>query len=51
MLPEIAPDIVIRARAGDGKARERIYQELAGPVHTLIRRLVVRPAVAEGITT
>lgn len=44
---EIAPDIVIRARAGDGKARERIYHELSGPVYTLIRRLVVRPAVAE----
>jgi RNA polymerase sigma-70 factor, ECF subfamily len=44
---EIAPDIVIRARAGDRKARECIYHQLADPVYTLIRRLVARPAVAE----
>jgi RNA polymerase sigma-70 factor (ECF subfamily) len=44
---EIPADVLIRARAGDGKARESIYRELSGPVYTLIRRLVARPAVAE----
>jgi RNA polymerase sigma factor (sigma-70 family) len=44
---EIAPAILERARAGDVLAHEHIYKELAKPVYTLIRRLVVRPAIAE----
>ncbi len=44
---EIAPDILIRARAGDDAARSCIYRDLSGPVYGLLRRLVVRPAIAE----
>jgi RNA polymerase sigma factor (sigma-70 family) len=44
---EIPADILIRARSGDAAAREHIYRELSGPVHNLIRRLVLRPAIAE----
>jgi len=44
---EIPADVLIRARAGDGNAQERIYRDLSGPVYTLLRRLVVRPAIAE----
>ncbi|HEV7985937.1 MAG TPA: sigma-70 family RNA polymerase sigma factor [Steroidobacteraceae bacterium] len=35
------------ARAGDSAARAQIFMALSKPVYTLIRRLVVRPAVAE----
>jgi len=35
------------ARSGDGAARAQIYVTLSKPVYTLIRRLVVQPAVAE----
>ena len=44
---EIAADILERARLGDVIAHEHIYKVLAKPVYTLIRRLVVRPAIAE----
>lgn len=36
-----------RARAGDAVAQRSIYSALAQPVYTLLRRLVLRPAVAE----
>jgi RNA polymerase sigma factor (sigma-70 family) len=44
---EIPPDILDRARLGDVVAHEHIYKVLAKPLYTLIRRLVVRPAIAE----
>ena len=43
----IDPALIARARRGDHAAYHDIYQCLAKPVYTLIRRLVVRPAVAE----
>jgi RNA polymerase sigma factor (sigma-70 family) len=46
---EIPADIVLRARQGDREAHERIYRQLSKPVYTLIRRLVVRPAVAQDL--
>jgi RNA polymerase sigma factor (sigma-70 family) len=45
----IQADIVLRARGGDRDAQERIYRQLSKPVYTLIRRLVVRPAVAQDL--
>ena len=44
---EISAEILNRARAGDIDAHEYIYRALSKPVYTLIRRLVIRPAVAE----
>jgi RNA polymerase sigma factor (sigma-70 family) len=44
---EIPADILDRARTGDPAAHEHIYKVLSRPVYTLIRRLVVRPAIAE----
>jgi len=46
---EIPADVLLRARTGDRDAHERIYRELCKPVYTLIRRLVVRPAVAQDL--
>jgi RNA polymerase sigma-70 factor (ECF subfamily) len=46
---EIQADLVLRARCGDRDAHERIYRQLSKPVYTLIRRLVVRPAVAQDL--
>jgi RNA polymerase sigma factor (sigma-70 family) len=44
---EIAADILERARSGDVGAHDHLYRVLSKPVYTLIRRLVVRPAIAE----
>ncbi len=44
---QIDPALIERARAGQREAYHELYQCLAAPVYTLIRRLVVRPAVAE----
>jgi RNA polymerase sigma factor (sigma-70 family) len=44
---QIEAAVVEQARRGDGAAQEAIYRRFADPVYTLIRRLVVRPAVAE----
>lgn len=44
---DLPPAMVAAARAGDGKALESIYAATAGPVYTLLRRLVRRPAIAE----
>jgi len=44
---EISADVLNRARMGDLDAHEFIYRALSKPVYTLIRRLVIRPAVAE----
>jgi RNA polymerase sigma factor (sigma-70 family) len=42
------PDEVLdRARCGEAAGQALLYSALARPVYTLIRRLVVRPAVAE----
>ena len=44
------PDATLeRARTGDGAARAWIYSAMSRPVYTLIRRLVVHPAVAEDL--
>ena len=41
------PEAVVRsARAGDAAALEAVYSATAGPVFTLLRRLVRRPAIA-----
>jgi RNA polymerase sigma-70 factor (ECF subfamily) len=44
---QIPTDWLRRARAGDPVAQRSIYTALARPVYTLLRRLVLRPAVAE----
>lgn len=42
------PDVwIAAARRGEREAQRRLYEALARPVHTLLRRLVGRPAVAE----
>jgi RNA polymerase sigma factor (sigma-70 family) len=46
---QIPAETLERARAGDGDARAAIYSALCRPVYTLIRRLVVHPAVAEDL--
>jgi RNA polymerase sigma factor (sigma-70 family) len=46
---DLSTDILERARAGDGDAHECIYRLFSKPVYTLIRRLVIRPAVAEDL--
>jgi RNA polymerase sigma-70 factor (ECF subfamily) len=43
----IPPEIVAAAQAGDEAAIEAVYHALAGPLYTLLRRLVRRPAIAE----
>lgn len=44
---EIAADVLHRAQAGDSDAHECLYRSLSKPVYTLLRRLVVRPSIAE----
>ena len=42
------PDSVAEAaRQGDERALEAVYRATAGPIYTLLRRLVRRPAIAE----
>jgi RNA polymerase sigma factor (sigma-70 family) len=43
----IPDDVVAGVRAGDAGAMEAVYVATAGPVYTLLRRLVRRPAIAE----
>ena len=43
----IPPETVAAARAGDEAAIEAVYHATAGPLYTLLRRLVRRPAIAE----
>lgn len=43
----IPPEIVASAQAGDEAAIEAVYHATAGPLYTLLRRLVRRPAIAE----
>lgn len=44
---ELPPGLLDRARAGERDAQEALYRAAAAPVYTLLRRLVLRPAVAE----
>jgi len=44
---ELAAPVVAAARAGEAAALEAVYQAMAGPLYTLLRRLVRRPAIAE----
>ena len=43
-IPESA---TLAARQGDERALEAVYRATAGPIYTLLRRLVRRPAIAE----
>lgn len=44
---ELPAAVVAAARSGEPAALEAVYEALAGPLHTLLRRLVRRPAIAE----
>ncbi|MEX2151037.1 MAG: RNA polymerase sigma factor [Steroidobacteraceae bacterium] len=44
---QIPPETVAAAQAGDESAIEAVYHATAGPLYTLLRRLVRRPAIAE----
>jgi RNA polymerase sigma factor (sigma-70 family) len=46
---QVSSEVLERARSGDRAARELLYAALSKPVYTLIRRLVVSPAVAEDL--
>jgi RNA polymerase sigma factor (sigma-70 family) len=43
----IPAETLERARTGSPGAHEELYRALAKPLYTLIRRLVIRPAIAE----
>lgn len=44
---EVAAEVVQAAQAGESRAHEAIYLACRRPIYTLIRRLVVRTAIAE----
>lgn len=44
---QIADDVVRAAQAGDARAHEAIYSACRRPIYNLIRRLVVRAAIAD----
>ncbi len=44
---QIPAALVLAAQSGDEAALEAVYQATAGPIYTLLRRLVRRPAIAE----
>ncbi len=44
---QIPAALVAAARSGDESALEAVYEATAGPIYTLLRRLVRRPAIAE----
>lgn len=44
---EVAAEVVRAAQAGEPRAHEAIYVACRRPVYTLIRQLVVRPAIAD----
>jgi RNA polymerase sigma factor (sigma-70 family) len=44
---DVAPELIRAASAGDARAHEAIYRCCQRPLHTLIRRLVPRTAIAE----
>jgi RNA polymerase sigma-70 factor (ECF subfamily) len=45
----LSEDCLRRAGAGDRAAQRRVYEETAGPVFALVRRLVRSPAAAEDV--
>ena len=44
---EVPVEVVRAAQAGDARAHETIYRVCRRPIYTLIRRLVVRTAIAD----
>jgi RNA polymerase sigma-70 factor (ECF subfamily) len=44
---EVAAEVVRAAQAGEPRAHEAIYRACRRPIYTLIRRLVVRAAIAD----
>jgi RNA polymerase sigma factor (sigma-70 family) len=44
---QVPGPLLAAAAGGDAAAQRKLYEALARPVYTLLRRLVVRPAVAE----
>jgi RNA polymerase sigma factor (sigma-70 family) len=44
---EISSEVLQRARSSDVDAQAYLYRTLSKPVYTLLRRFVVRPAIAE----
>src|SRR3984885_5368514 len=46
---QVPQGVLEGARRGDSAARAQVYMALSRPVYTLIRRLVVSPAVAEDL--
>lgn len=44
---EVPAEVIRAARAGDIRAYEAIYRSCQRPVHSLIRRLIGRPAIAD----
>ncbi len=45
----IDPGVVVRAQQGDRQAHELLFRTYSAPVHTLARRLIPVPAVAEEV--
>lgn len=43
----LSDSVIAAARSGDAAALEAVYGAMAGPLYTLLRRLVRRPAIAE----
>ncbi len=46
---QVPDEVVSRAQAGDAAAHRELYGLLGAPVYSLLRRLVVSPAVAEDL--
>jgi RNA polymerase sigma-70 factor (ECF subfamily) len=44
---QLSEDLVSAARSGEIAALEAVYGATAGPIYTILRRLVRRPAIAE----
>lgn len=44
---EIPDTVIAAARSGDATALEAVYAATSGPIYTVLRRLVRRPAIAE----
>ena len=48
-VPKVEPAIVAAAQRGDMSAQGRLYETFAPMVHTLARRMLVSPALAEDV--
>lgn len=46
---ELPEEVIAAACRGEAGALEAVYQATAAPIHTLLRRLVRRPAIAEDL--